>query len=209
MVNQLFFRSAIRKRQLERVADARLCPMHLPFGQDDELVENPCLPFVVGTVTATVVTVPTGLSPFEPSQLVAQEAHTLRVTVVVRLTNRLTDLTFEPRVELTVDFPLCVAVTTGGRLLPTFRDADDLIAILPLIEVRATQVVRRPRRPVHRPSRVIDRTMRLHTRVNRPNQPWTTLSSDHDGRMPIPTPPILRIRLSHSAQRQNENPKVK
>jgi hypothetical protein len=183
--------------------------MHLPFGQDDELVENPCLPFVVGTVTATVVTVPTGLSPFEPSQLVAQEAHTLRVTVVVRLTNRLTDLTLEPRVELTVDFPLCVAVTTGGRLLPTFRDADDLIAILPLIEVRATQVVRRPRRPVHRPSRVIDRTMRLHTRVNRPNQPWTTLSSDHDGRMPIPTPPILRIRLSHSAQRQNENPKVK
>jgi hypothetical protein len=51
--------------------------------------------------------------------------------------------------------------------------------------------------------------MRLHTRVNRPNQPWTSLSSDHDRRMPIPTPPILRIRLSHSGQRQNKNPKVK
>lgn len=214
MVDQQFFRSAIGERKPNRIAHVGLGAMHLPLGQLDELVENSGLLPVVAMMAAAVVFVPiaaatVGLSPFEHRQLVTEVAHAVRVTMVVGLANRFTDLTLEPRVESTVDLPLCVAVTTGGRLFPTLCNPNDLLEVLSLVEVRATHVVRRPGRPVNRPSRIVNRAMWLHAHPNRPDPPRTTLRGDHDGRMPIPTPPILRIRLSHSGQRQNKNPKVK
>jgi hypothetical protein len=133
--------------------------LHLPFGQHHELVENPGFVPVVATVaaplvttplvaaaivTATIVTVTVLLFPFEPRQLVAEEAHSLRVTVVVRLTNGLTDFALEPRVEATVDLPLSMSVTAGNSVLPTLGNPNDLLEVLPLIEVRTLRVVDRP-----------------------------------------------------------------
>ncbi|MBW2720099.1 MAG: hypothetical protein JRD94_16580 [Deltaproteobacteria bacterium] len=160
-------------------------------------------------MAALLVAAPLAASPLEHRELVAERAHSLRIAVAIGLTNRLTELTFEPRVESPIDLPLCVPVAVGSGLLPAFRDPNDLFEVLSLVEVRTMHVVRRPRRPVNRPSRIVERTRRLHTRSDRPHHSRTTPGGDHDGRMPVPTPPILRIRLSHSAQRQNKNPKVK
>jgi hypothetical protein len=144
-----------------------LCVLHLPFGQHHELVENPgFLPVVstvaaplvptaivtVALVTVTRVTAIVVLFLFELRQLVAEEAHPVRVTVVVRLTNGLADLTLEPRVESTVDLPLSMSVTVGSGLLPTLGDSNDLLEVLPLTEVPAPRVIRRPGRLVNRPA---------------------------------------------------------
>jgi len=118
--------------------------VHLPFGQHHELVENPGFVPVVATVTVTMITVTVLLLPFEPRQLVAEEAHSLRVTVVLRLTNGLTDFAREPGVEATVDLPLSMSVTAGNSVLPTLGNPNDLLEVLPLIEVRTLRVVDRP-----------------------------------------------------------------
>jgi hypothetical protein len=100
-------------------------------------------------------------------------------------------------------------VTVGRGLFPTFRDPNDLLEVLSLIEVGATRVVRWSGRPVDRPPRIVDSPWRLHGRTNRPHYPWTTPGCNHDRRLPIPNPPILRIRLSHSRQRHRKKPKMK
>jgi hypothetical protein len=198
--------------------------VNLPFGKLDELVENPSLLPVVATVAASVrpvpvvaaalVTVPVVTAslvtaPLQHRELTAEHTHPLRMAVVVRFTNRFANLTLEPRVESTVDLPLCMPVTVGRGLFPTFRDPDDLLEVLSLIKVRTTRIVRRPGRLVDRPPRIVDRPRRLHTRTNRPDYSWTTPGRNHDRRLPIPNPPILRIRLSHSRQRHRKKPKMK
>jgi hypothetical protein len=127
----------------------------------------------------------------------------------VRLANGFTDLTFEPGIESTVHLRLHIPVTVRRGLFPTFRDPNDLLEILSLIEVRAARFVRWSGRPVDRPPGIVDRTRRLHAGANRPNHPRTSPGSNHNRRLTIPKPPILRIRLSHSRQRHRKKPKMK
>jgi hypothetical protein len=106
----------------------------------------------VTLVAATLVTATVLLFLFEPRQLLTEEAHPLRVTMVVRFMNGFTDLALEPRIESTIDLPLSVSVTVGSGLLPTVGNPNDLLEVLPLIGVSAPRVIRRLRWLVNRPA---------------------------------------------------------
>jgi hypothetical protein len=45
-----------------------------------------------------------------------------------------------------------MSVTVGSGLLPTLGDSNDLLEVLPLTEVPAPRVIRRPGRLVNRPA---------------------------------------------------------
>jgi hypothetical protein len=97
-----------------------------------------------------------------------------------------------------------MSIAVGGRMFPAFRDPNDLLEVLSLIEVGATRVVRRVGRLVNRPTRIVDRVRRVKARPHRLNDPRAAPGGNHNGRMPIPMPPLLRISLSHSRQRQRK-----
>jgi hypothetical protein len=203
--------------------------LYLSLGQSDQLVENPSLVLVVATVTprgvtAIVVTTPvmTALvvtapvvttrvvtALFQRCQLVPEHANPLRVALAAGLSNGFVNLALEPGVEPTVDVPLCVTIPICGRLLPALADPHDLLQILPLIEVVATRNVHRPRRVMKGPSLVVDRAWRIEACANRLDHVRTAPSGDHDRRVTIAAPLVLRIGLGHGRERQSKKSNVK
>ena len=156
-----------------RVAKVRCGALHLSFGQPDQLVENHSLLRKIATlavpavavpavavpaIAVPTVTVPTIATPFQPRELVTERTNPLLVVLATWLANGFTNLTLEPGVESTVDLPLCVRISLGGRPLPTFADPYDLLQVLALIEVVLACDVHRIAWVVKRPSLVVDRS---------------------------------------------------
>ena len=106
-------------------------------------------------VAVPTIALPTIAAPFQPRELVTERKNPLPVVLAAWLANGFANLALEPGVEPTVDLPLCVHVSTGGGLLPTFADPNDLFEVLPLIEVGTTREVSGLGGVVNRPSLVV------------------------------------------------------
>lgn len=152
----------------------------LPCAEVDQLVENAGLCWVISTHAAP-------MSPFQPDQLIVQCSQAHRVAMVVRMPDRLPDLSAQPGIESSVGSPLASVIVARHGASPLPCDVGDLIEIPIWIRVPDAG-------PGH------DRWRRLHA---------------HDALTAVlvllrmSSPPALCIGSSHARERDDEKPQVK
>jgi hypothetical protein len=189
------------------VTRARLGPVELTLGKLDELVENLRL-VRIRTAPSTAVVVPS----VRESKLASQRVEPMHVAPVIALAARLRDFTIDPRVRTTLGVSLCVRVAFVRGLSPAIADANDLIAVTPLVVDLSPCVGEALVAMVPRAMPVVARRQRLCWRPNGPYCAVLDFRCNHHGRAPLSAAIVIIVvgaSLAHYCERQYKESEVK